>query len=157
MVPNAAQTCREHLRFMQWADLRMIQAVAENTPAEIAVLRHIYHAEEVWCRRVHGERDIQITDLTPIDSLAELQRLWPEMHRRWLAWADALEDFDQLIPHRNLKGEEFNMPAWQIVLHLVNHGSFHRGQVAASLRAAGIAPPPTDLIIYYRTEYHRPV
>ena len=44
------------------------------------------------------------------------------------------------------------MPVWQIVLHVVNHGSYHRGQVAAMLRAAGYAPPDSDLIIWYRQQ-----
>ena len=43
------------------------------------------------------------------------------------------------------------IPYWQVVLHLVNHGSYHRGQVATMLRQAGIKPPGTDLISYYRT------
>jgi len=136
---------------MQWADERMLAAVAEHLPDQISILQHIYLGEDIWFRRVTGDREAQIVNLPAPPDIAALERLWPEMHRQWLDWAASVEDWNQLIPHRNLKGEDFAMPAWQITLHLVNHGSFHRGQVAAMLRGAGFAPPATDLIIYYRT------
>jgi uncharacterized damage-inducible protein DinB len=40
---------------------------------------------------------------------------------------------------------------WKIVLHVVNHGTHHRGQASGFLRAMGHVPPPLDLIAYYRT------
>jgi uncharacterized damage-inducible protein DinB len=43
-------------------------------------------------------------------------------------------------------------PIWQIVLHLVNHATLHRGQVMAMLRQLGAVPPPTDLMVYYREQ-----
>ena len=52
---------------------------------------------------------------------------------------------------RAWKGDPFETPLWQIVLHVVNHATLHRGQVMAMLRQLGIPPPPTDLISYYRS------
>ncbi len=43
------------------------------------------------------------------------------------------------------------MPYWQIAMHVINHGSYHRGQFATMLRQAGMVPPGTDLLIYYRS------
>jgi uncharacterized damage-inducible protein DinB len=140
---------------MQWADELMLAAVADNSPTEIAVLQHIYLGEEVWLRRVKGERDVLISELQAPADIAALQLAWPKMHRDWNDWAASGVDVEADIPHRNIAGAQFHMPAWQIVLHLVNHGSFHRGQVAAALRAKGIAPPPTDLIVYYRSHVNR--
>ncbi len=56
-----------------------------------------------------------------------------------------------MIEYKDLKGNPYQSPLWQIVLHLVNHGSHHRGQVSGMLRALGKTPPPLDLIAYYRT------
>lgn len=151
MISGTQHICQHHLAFMKWADDLMLAAVAEHAPANIAVLQHIFLGEEVWLKRVSGDREIQITQLKAPADIHELVEAWPLLHRDWLEWAEGVTDWNVNVPHRNLKGEEFNMPAWQIVLHLTNHGSFHRGQVAASLRAAGVAPPATDLIIYYRT------
>ncbi len=130
----------------------MAAAIAEHMPENLAVLQHMYLAEVVWFARVAGNSDAQIVHYTAPGTIAELQAAFREIHAKWLTWAAALEDFDVVIPHRNLKGEPFAMPAWQIVLHVTNHGSFHRGQVAATLRAAGFAPPATDLIIWYRLQ-----
>jgi uncharacterized damage-inducible protein DinB len=150
MTPDLAATCRQHLDFMKWADERLLAAVAEHLPTQTVILQHIYLAEAVWFGRVQGQENLVIGDLKAPSDIAALQEAWPQMHRDWLAWAAALTDWDTIIPHRNPKGDLFHMPAWQIVLHLANHGSFHRGQVAALIRAAGFAPPASDLVIYYR-------
>ena len=43
----------------------------------------------------------------------------------------------------------FRVPRWQIVLHAINHSTFHRGQIVSMLRALGVQPPNTDLTCYY--------
>ena len=116
-------------------------------------LNHVYLAELVWLRRVQGDRDARIDQLkTPAD-LSELGQAWPEVHGSWIEWARPLsgDDLQQPLTLRNMKGAETQLPYWQLVMHLVNHGSYHRGQLATMLRQAGIKPPGTDLITYYRT------
>jgi uncharacterized damage-inducible protein DinB len=49
-----------------------------------------------------------------------------------------------------MDGTPFESPVWQIVSHVVNHATLHRGQVVAMLRQLGAKPPATDLIFYYR-------
>lgn len=137
---------------MKWADERMGEAVARNMPQSLATLQHIYLAELVWFDRISGNEEALITHYEAPGNIADLLAAFRDVHAKWLGWLDAVEDLDVLIPHRNLKGEAFRMPAWQVVLHVVNHGSYHRGQVAAALRAAGFAPPDTDLIIWYRQQ-----
>jgi len=151
MTTDLGAVCRRHLAFTKWADDLMLAAIAEHAPSDIKVLQHIFLGEEVWLRRVRGDSEIQLTQLQVPADIATLARNWPDIHRQWTEWAASVDDWNILVHHKNSKGAEFHMPAWQIVLHLANHGSFHRGQVAASLRAAGIAPPATDLIVYYRT------
>ncbi|MES1262209.1 MAG: DinB family protein [Acidobacteriota bacterium] len=150
MGPDFADICRRQLEFLQWADELMLAAVAEHMPGEIVTLRHIYCAEAVWLGRVQGQQNLALGDVDAPPDVATLQRAWPKIHRGWLDWAASVADWNAVVPHRNSKGEEFRTPAWQVTLHLVNHGSYHRGQVAAMLRAAGFAPPATDLIVYYR-------
>ena len=164
MLPDAPSICRIHLDFMKWADERMLEAV-RGLPPEVlhsqegisfdslaGTVAHIYRAERVWYRRVHGEPSLQISEVeTP--SLAELETLWPQLHEDWRRWSVEMDAsvWFQSILSRNAQGVEGRLPHWQIVLHLVNHGSYHRGQVMSLLRQAGIAPPATDLIAYYRS------
>jgi uncharacterized damage-inducible protein DinB len=165
MQPDIGPLCQLHLEFMKWADETMLAALSQAPPEQVThdrgssfkslfdTLNHVYLAELVWFRRVQGHQDAKIADLeSPVD-LGALGRAWQELHQGWIDWSRSLSNDDlqkPLISH-NLKGAEVQTPYWQIVLHLVNHGSYHRGQVATMLRQAGIKPPGTDLIAFYRT------
>jgi len=49
-----------------------------------------------------------------------------------------------------MKGRVWRQPLWQLVFHVVNHGTHHRGQTAGFLRALGRIPPALDMTVYYR-------
>jgi uncharacterized damage-inducible protein DinB len=49
-----------------------------------------------------------------------------------------------------MKGTPWKQPLWKLVLHVVNHGTHHRSQVSGFLRTLGHAPPPLDLVYFYR-------
>ena len=82
--------------------------------------------------------------------LTVLQHDWPALLSRWQTWADALHDSSESASYCDLQGHPHTTPLWQIVLHVVNHATHHRGQAAAMMRAMGHVPPPLDLIRYYR-------
>jgi len=72
---------------------------------------------------------------------------------RWVAWAEALDaaGWDRIVAFRNTKGESDSQPAWRIALHVVNHASYHRGQITTMLRQLGREPLGTDLMAFYRS------
>jgi uncharacterized damage-inducible protein DinB len=53
------------------------------------------------------------------------------------------------LTYKNLKGESFTYPLGQLMLHMVNHSTYHRGQVATLMRQLGAQPISTDLVLYY--------
>ena len=53
--------------------------------------------------------------------------------------------------YRDIRGNSLNQPFWQEVIHVVNHGTHHRGQAAGFLRSMGLTPPPLDMTVFYRT------
>jgi uncharacterized damage-inducible protein DinB len=55
-----------------------------------------------------------------------------------------------VIHYQDMKGNSYTSTLWEIVLHVVNHATHHRGQVAGFLRTLGHTPPPLDLIRFYR-------
>lgn len=55
------------------------------------------------------------------------------------------------VSYKDLSGNPWTTPLWQIVLHVVNHGTHHRGAVSGFLRAMGHPPPALDLMAYYRS------
>jgi uncharacterized damage-inducible protein DinB len=165
MQSDIGPVCQSHLEFMKWADEIMLAALSQAPPDRIGqdlgssfqslfgTLNHIYLAELVWLKRVQGQQDARIADLeSPADPSA-LGQAWPEVHKNWIDWSRSLssEDWQKPLIFRNMQGAESQLPLWQTVMHLVNHGSYHRGQVATMLRQSDIKPPGTDLITFYRT------
>jgi uncharacterized damage-inducible protein DinB len=141
---------------MKWADGRLLAAVPVGSFAQLlAILNHIYRAEAVWLSRVLGQPGAQLAHIADAESVDVLRQLWPPVNQGWLDWAALLTDdaaSTQMVPHRDSRGNSHELPAWQIVMHVVNHGSYHRGQATRLMREAGITPPATDLVIYYRSQ-----
>lgn len=66
---------------------------------------------------------------------------------------DGLSDerLDEVVAYRTVAGVPQESAIWEMLRHVVNHGTYHRGQLATMLRQLGVAPPSTDLILFYRT------
>jgi len=159
---NAA-TLREHLLYSAWASQRLVHAVEHLSPEQLnhdfqssehSILRtlvHVFAADRVWLSRVKNETIG--TFLSEADyNLHVLQIDWPLLYDRWNEWAAELTDetTGEAIAYRDLKGNSWVNSIHEIVLHVVNHGTHHRGQVAGFIRALGHTPPPLDLIHYCR-------
>jgi uncharacterized damage-inducible protein DinB len=159
----SADTLRMHLDYTAWASRRLLDCAAKLSPEELTrdfktsdrtvleTLVHVFAADRIWFARIHGIPPA--TFINPEDrQLSALQHEWPSLHERWKQWAAPLTDPDvqAKIPYRDLKGNAWEQPLWQILLHVVNHGTHHRGQVSGFMRAMGHNPPPLDLIAFYR-------
>jgi len=117
----------------------------------LGTLVHTFAGDRVWLARF--QKTPRPGYSTEADyHLAVLQTEWPALHIRWSEWADGLTD-QQIranLDYKDMKGNPWSQPLWQLVLHVVNHGTHHRGQVSGFLRALGHTPPPLDLVVYYR-------
>jgi uncharacterized damage-inducible protein DinB len=165
MPAEIGPVCQSHLEFMRWADNTLLAALKEvpgdrvghdlgsSFKSLFGTLNHVYLAELIWLRRVRGEPAARMADLPHPADLEELAQVWPGLHQTWIDWARSLstEGWNQTLHFRTLQGIEAQLPLWQIAMHLVNHGSYHRGQLATMLRQSGMTPPGTDLLTFYRT------
>jgi len=77
---------------------------------------------------------------------------WGEIEALLLDYVNGLTpaEIDRVLEYRNLKGTVFHDPIGNILQHLVNHGSYHRGQITTLLRQLGATPVSTDMIGFYR-------
>ncbi len=153
---------RLHLRYTTWASARIVAAASRLTAEELTrdfksadrhvlgTLAHVYAADRAWFGRIQGAPPPVFLDSEVDVRLTVLQQEWPALLARWQAWVDALGDSSGLASYHDLQGKPHTTPLWQIVLHVVNHATHHRGQAAAMMRAMGHVPPPLDLIRYYR-------
>ena len=161
----SAETVRTHLDYTAFASSRLVDAAANLSPEELirdfhtadhsvlGTLVHIYAADRVWLGRIHGHPPQKFLDPEVDLHLSVLQNDWPAVLARWKDWATGLTDASaqSQLTFTDLKGNRHEQPLWQIVLHVVNHGTHHRGQVSGMLRSMGHPPPPLDLIAYYRS------
>lgn len=154
-----------HLKFNRWATLAILTAVEQMQPADRVADRassyggiqgtlvHLYRADAIWMDRLIGLATDSLDKFSAPEDSAAFREKWTALLDRYVDWGEALpeQDWSKLISYRNTKGEPLDNTVWQIVLHLVNHGSYHRGQVITMMRQAGAKPASTDLIQYYRT------
>ena len=155
-----------HTGYSAWATRQVLVACSGLTLEQLerglgashssllGTFRHIHDGERVWLVRLdEGDNARLPVEPAPARSFEFLVRSWPELwegYRRWLEGASDAElsrDVSTTLPD----GACFRAPRWQIVLHAINHSSFHRGQIITMLRAVGVQPPNTDLTAYYAT------
>ncbi len=158
-----AVEARLHLRYSGWASRKLVDAAGALSPDDRTramgvshesvqkTLGHIYAADRAWYSRT-VDPSTPVPPLGQHHSMETLTGDWAELQKKWEAWADALSDGDleRVAEYKLRDGTAGRTPVWQIVMHVVNHGTLHRGQVVAMLRQLGAKPPATDLIFYYR-------
>lgn len=160
MTPISQETARIHFEYTAWASRRLVEAAGKLSEEELirdhksadksvlGTLVHVFAADRIWYGRVTGAPAAQFI----ADSdyrLSVLDNDWPALHQRWITFLSSA-DLAAAIRYKDLKGNPYESPLWQILLHVVNHGTHHRGMVAAMIRAMGHAPPPLDEIAYFR-------
>ncbi len=156
------KTLKQHLAYSAWASRRLVEAAAKLSEAELTrdfgtadksvlgTLVHVFAADRVWLARVRGHVPGRFIDLEHDMKMSVLEADWPAVLTGWQEHLDTVADVTAPISYKDLKGNAYATPLWQIVLHLVNHATHHRGQAAGFLRTMGHPPPPLDLIFYYR-------
>lgn len=82
----------------------------------------------------------------------EAQAAVEELHGRWMLLLDKLspQELAGDVVYRNTKGQEFKTPIQDVLMHLVMHSAYHRGQVAAAVRDSAGKPAATDYVVFLR-------
>ena len=147
-----------------WANNRLFETAAQLTDGQYrhdakashtsihGTLSHIVGAQKLWVERwVTGQPDplLKGNDVT---SLLELISIWERVSSQTAEFLSSLSDekLQDKITITTTQGKQFTHSFQQMLQHLINHSSTHRGQVVAMMRQFGIQPPTTDLITYYR-------
>jgi uncharacterized damage-inducible protein DinB len=115
-------------------------------------LAHIYGAEWLWLERWHGRVPNALPTPADFPDLESLRTRWAELERNLDAYIDSLtpNELLRVIKYKNTQGVPFEGPIWPMLQHVVNHSSYHRGQIATLLRQLGAKPVATDLIAFHR-------
>lgn len=138
---------------MGWADTRVIDALRDAKPLDPKLLElfgHVLGAEHIWHARLTGTpATVAVWPRLSLDQCAELAR---DNLTRLTTFVAQLGPSGEARPisYTNSAGDGFTSTAAEILIHVAMHGSYHRGQIAAALRATGQIPKPTDYIAFTR-------
>ena len=145
---------RTLLDYDDWANREMIAALeAGSTSRAISLMAHIIAAEVLWISRIRSEK--APLAVWPDLTIEQCRAHAAELPERWRSVLDdfAGEKLATNIGYSNSQGEAFDCTVEQIMMHVVIHSGYHRGQIASELRASGIAPAYTDFIHAVRQGY----
>ncbi len=155
---------RQLYDYNAWANHRSLEAASSLTPEQFIralgssfpsvrdTLAHIHGAEWIWLERFQGRSPSSLPETNQFPEFASLQTAWLDHEARLLAFVGGLSqaDLDRVMEYKTLNFGVYRNPLWQSMQHLVNHGSYHRGQVTTLLRQLGAKPILTDLMHFYR-------
>jgi uncharacterized damage-inducible protein DinB len=133
----------------EWANGECLRAMRESKtlPAStLGRLAHILSAERLWLERLRQQK--QTMPVWPTSTIEECQVLADEMGAGWRNYLNGLgpEELDRTIEYCNTKGELWSNRIEDVLMHVIMHSAYHRGQIAMEMRAAGVVPAYTDYI-----------
>jgi len=155
-------TIRELYEYNRWANARSLEA-ASTVPREAftrevggsfaslrGTLAHVYGAEWIWLERWRGTSPRHLPFALDFPDVETIRSRWHDVEREQKKFVDGLDGarLAEVISYVNLKGETFAYPLGRMLQHVVNHSTYHRGQVATILRQLGATPLSTDLLLY---------
>jgi uncharacterized damage-inducible protein DinB len=151
------------MRYKAWANELVYAAAGKLPEAELVAprkivfgsllrtLNHVHAMDEVWRAHLEGRPHGYATrnpDACP--AFAELREAQKATDGWFVRYADSLAREDEVVEFRFIGGGPGAMTRGHILLHVANHGTYHRGNVASMMYQAGMAPPTTDLPVFLR-------
>lgn len=154
---------REMLLYMLWADRLMLKAVREVSPEDLTrdagisfgsllgTMVHMLGSQRLWLSRFSGGPVERRPELADFPDLPAWIHGWEETAAGIEAFLASLteEQVAAEITWVDTEGPIYTRPLWQPVIHMVNHNTYHRGQVVSLMRQLGYEPPKTDMIRFF--------
>jgi uncharacterized damage-inducible protein DinB len=159
------QDVRTMLDYHYWSRDRLLEAVETLTPEQYTrdlgssfksvrdTLAHTYAAEWAWYSRWQGHSPTALLPADQFADVAALRSAWTDIEAKVRAYVDGLDEegIARIIEYKLMSGQPGATPFWQMLQHVVNHASYHRGQVTTMLRQLGAQPAKSmDMIAFYR-------
>ena len=149
--------------FGRWANDKICEAVSQLGDDDFrrevggsfgsvrGTLLHMYGADWVWLERFEGRSPRAMPeDGRPVDTLADVRVKWDPIQEELRVYAQSMtsESLAGRLTYTSFAGEPFTRVLSDALVHLVNHGTYHRGQVVTLLRQLGKSAPSTDFLRY---------
>lgn len=138
--------------FNSWANDRVLSCLKKqsvNDAKIISILGHYIAAQFIWLHRLKG-LDPPPYKLWGEYNLEQLDKMSAEAGKLWMDYVRSNDNFNRELTYKNYVGDPYTNNVESIMIHLVNHCTYHRAQVALLLREKGYEPINTDFITYDR-------
>ena len=153
---------QELYRYNEWANDRIFEAVSRLTldeftrdlgnsfPSVRNTLVHVVWAEWIWLQRWQGTSPKRVFESMDFPDSKTLERRWREINAEQQAFVVAVpaERLQEAVAYVNLKGQTWRYPLWRQMYHVVNHSTYHRGQLTTMLRQLDAVPVGTDFLVF---------
>ena len=139
-------------QYNAWANKRVINCLNRQGVSDekiLSIMGHIVAAQFLWLHRIKGLPPANVK-LWGEYNLAQVTTMAEEVGKLWLDFVESTDNFNRELTYNNYVGEPYINNVEMIMIHLVNHSSYHRAQVALLLRQNGLEPINTDFITYDR-------
>jgi uncharacterized damage-inducible protein DinB len=139
-------------QYNAWASDRVLKCLNSQSIKDEKVLTlmgHIVAAQFLWLHRIKGLPAPKVK-LWGSYTLAQLLDMADDAGKQWIEYVESTDDFDRELTYRNYVNDPYTNNVETIMIHLVNHSSYHRAQIAMLLRQKGMEPVNTDFITYDR-------
>jgi uncharacterized damage-inducible protein DinB len=155
-------TIRQLYEYNRWANARMLESAAlvpaDSFTRELGgsfgslrgTIAHILGAEWIWLERWRGVSPRNLPAASGFPDLASIRERWRDVEAGQRDVVDGLDEsrLAVVVSYVNPRGETWAYPLGRMMQHVVNHSTYHRGQVATLLRQLGVEPLSTDLLLY---------
>ena len=149
-------------QYNQWANAKIFNAAANVTQEQFVAsgsfphgglrgtLVHALFAEWIWRTRWEGTSPTNRWNPEEFPTLESLRTRWLDEEKQLMGFVDAVteERLNNTFDYRNTSGKPFTKILWQVMAHVVNHGTQHRSEAGAILTDLGHSPGDLDLISF---------
>ena len=156
------EAIRDLYAYNRWANARSLEGASAVSSADFTkevggsfaslrgTLAHMYGAEWIWLERWRGNSPRSLPFPLDFPDVETIRTRWLDVEREQTEFLDAIdpERLGEVISYVNLKGDTFAYPLRRMLQHVVNHSTYHRGQITTLLRQLGATPLSTDLLLY---------
>ena len=150
--------------FNSWADNRILDAAVAMPSEKVmqdlksshggihGTLVHLVGSEKMWLSRWTGKPDAAFLSGADVPTVEAVRNAWVAVGFETAKFLGAMTDrkLQDTFTMKTSKGDTYTHIYWQAFQHMVDHCSYHRGQIVSMMRQQGTAPPTTGLINFYR-------
>lgn len=160
------QLLTSFVRYDLWANEKILQVIlslseeqqkhyiASSFPSVEKTCLHIWDASSIWWQRVQLHEQIVVPSLSFHPSMKDIANGLVHQNKQWIDWIVDQDEktLESDFSYKSSKGDPYRQPLQDIVLHLSNHGTYHRGQLVTMLRQLGLEKiPQVDYILFARS------